>query len=623
MKKVNEIKKHCYFRYLIVVSIVIFSFLYFFVQELDLNKNTQHLASAAVTSTPPQGVAPIFYVMHDTLYSPPAGAGALGGWFWVTWKQIEGQAGAYNWDRIDSHLAQEANKSTTLKNGQVIKKPIAISIIILPNVRQSGVPDYVYKNITGSSDINVWKNSFSALPKLNNQVCTTDTCAGCECNCSPDLRPPWENAYFQERFKAMVKAFGDRYNNDSRINSVWIATGLYGENVTSGMGGCTKGPDCSYQNACRFNYSPSGIFGNWLIQKDIVGTYRSAFPTKPLFIINTAPTGRFELTARALQVSPPVGLKHNALEFDLPDQNGSDNDQWRTINYYWDEVERRGLEGLMGFEHFFAGAPPHTYWALLAGLARRMTLIDLPTGHLDVLAQMQKSAEANPNSSDYFPMWSFTEDHFGRNAVNTPSVWAVLRDTQYSTGEPGDWEFFLYRPENIPGQYLQRQSGQDKTVVVKNTELPAEAKAQIFGRGYFRRTDQATQNYYMYFHIDERWPALQTIGFDIEVTYLDKGTDAWSLKYGPATDQEIIIRKTNTNKFIRKKFELPNISFTKINTAGDNFRIDCRADGDETIHMVRVMPKSWQAPNWNFSGSPPLPPSDTTSPAAPTGITIQ
>lgn len=598
--------------------------------------------SAAQTKVrPPQGIAPLFHIMHDRpgYREQFAGdldrAGALGGWFWKTWKNIEPTQGRFDWNFFDQYLNSEGNKTTTLKNGQVVRKPIALSIALLADVRELGVPDWVYRGN---------KEAYKILPRYNNQPYTTF--AEHQGTCPPDYRPPWEDAFFHLRFEEMVKAFAAKYDNDDRVNSIWIMTGLYGETVTSTYNkvDCAVKAEDKFQ-LCYLDYNVPA-FSQWALSRDSQYTphegamkiYRKYFKNKPLFIINSGQAARYELTAEALTYSPPVGIKFNALEYDLPNQNTSQGDQWPSLTYYWREADQKNLEGMLGYEHFFPANPTGTYWALLTGLSRRMTLIDLPIDEgpnskfLVTIAQMQKAAEqatiTRENSGDYFPLWKFTEDHLGRNWRNTPSVWIVLRETEYrlpkytskyTRGEPGDYEFFLHRPENIEGQEVLQDRPQAKTVAVSTKDLAEAARSQIIGRGgsaYVRRTDQANRNFYMYFRVDARWPAVETAGFDIEITYLDTGRDTFSLKYGPSAGQEIVVPKKGTNKFIRETFSLTDLSLKHtINEWGDQFRIDCRADGDEYIHMVRVIPKHWQAPLWNFGGDPP--------PSAPTGFQIQ
>jgi len=586
----------------------------------------------------PQGVPPIVYMMFSNpSFQPtePAYSGALGGLLHFSWKQLEEAPGSYNWTPIYDALNNEKNITTRLRNGQVIKKPIGITILILPNVRERGIPDYIYQHITGSNDEGVWRNTFPAYPAKDGVRCTSQTCQNCLCNCTPDIRPPWEERYFRERYNALVAAFGREFNGNPDINFVLISPGLYGENVTTGAGGgCQKpatpppsGPthDCGWASECRFDYD-AARFGNWLVQEDILGKYRQAFPTKPLIVVNSAPTARLELTQRALQLSPPIGIKYNGVDYDFPEDNCYPNDRWRVISYYWNQVDIQGLEGILGGEHAYPQSSSGTYWALLSALSRRMTFIDLSTSrsggnpsHIDRLSIMEKEAMTIPktreNSADYFPMWSFIEDHFGRNVTNTPSVWIVLRDTQYACGEPGDWEFFLYRPEDIPGQVLRYNVGQDRTAVVVTSQLPDVAKNSLVGRSgtsRVRRTDQASGNYYMYFKVDEKWPATNTTGFKIEITYLDKGNDSFKLEFKQGgVLQSISVRKQNTNKFIREEFSLPNFSLKEyLPSSKENFRINCLNDGDEYIHMVRVIPLNWQAPLWDFSGAntTPTPP---------------
>jgi hypothetical protein len=608
-----------------------------------------HPAAAQQTVKPPQGVAPVFYIMADRSgyqeqYAKDLeGAGAMGGWYWRTWAQFEQQKGQYNFSSFDAYLNAEGDKKVRLKNGQVIRKPIALSIILLPGTRVSGVPDWAYGASGKDRKVEIY-------PQYNGVRC--DQYPEYRGECKSDYRPPWERGEFQSGFDAMVKAFAEKYDNDPRVNSIWIATGLYGETVTTTENevGCSVKVGEEWKN-CQLNYD-AGFFGSWLMSRaseysshdGVLRTYRKYFKNKPLFIINSGEASRAELTDEALTHRPPIGIKFNALEYDLPHENVNSNAKYPCLTRYWKEADRLGLEGMLGYEHAFPENEWGSYWALLTGLSRRMTLIDLPIfekekqKHLIVIARMQKAFEqaqiTRENSADHFPLWRFAEDHLGRNVTDTPSVWIVLRDSHYKAapgasryapnGQPGDYEFFLYRSEKIDGQKLLEDRPQGKTVVVPTSDLPRVAQSSIIGRmahidpthkTYVRRTDQAHENYYMYFKVDERWPAVNTTGFDIEIAYLDMGRDAFSLKYGPGAGQEIVVQKKGTNKFVRETFRLPDLSLKQaINEWGDQFRIDCRNDGDEHIHMIRVIPRNWQAPFWDFGGDPP--------PSAPTGLEI-
>lgn len=594
----------------------------------------------AAKVTPPQGVAPIFYIMNDRTgllesykSSSPESidrAGALGSWVNFSWKSIEPSRGNYSWSVIENYLDSESNKVTTLKNGQQIKKPIAVSIILLGNVGHQGgdLPDYVFEGK---------KESFKIYGTDSNGK-------KCDASCGTDIRPPWETGSFKTGFEDMVKAFAEKYDNDPRINSIWIASGLYGETVieTGNNVGC----------GCKFNYSGGGNYGNWLSDNrsewrpndiGVINIYRKYFKKKPLFIINSAPTGRSETSNDAIRQDPPVGIKYNALLHDGPHLNTDPNSQWPQSVKYWLQADKDGKQGMSGFEHAYAANLPDTYWSMLTAISRRTTLIDLPISmaqnskFFEMINLMQKSYEnaessgviTRETSADFFPMWSFMEDHFGRNVTNTPDLWITLRDTEFKTyqppwgnrlGEPGDYEYFLYRPENFDDDYpydsgfgkgqVRPQDNVDrpqaKTISQKVKDLPTSSSTQFIrwdGRSFIRRTDQKTDNRYMYFQADNRWPAAnqETSGFDIEITFYDLGTDTFSLKYSNGTIQTITKTKQDTKKFVKETFSVPSGIFkTSVNGFGDHFAIDCNLDGDEYIHMIRVIPKTWKAPCWDF-----------------------
>lgn len=621
----------------------------------------------AVSSvTPPQGIAPILYVMNDrprwgnAWENDLTGAGALGGWFNLDWKSIEQTQGQYSFNYIENYLNSESNKITTLKNGQKIKKPIAISVMVYPSVISqaslSAIPDYAFAN------------GVPIKPRYQGRECASyEITTG---NCSETLLiPPWNSNTFIQGYDNMLQALGEKYDRDPRINSIWITSAIYGENKLEWPSSCQvkNNPADSY-HYCTFDLSNSGAFFYWYIDTSsqyntgIIKKYRQFFPTKPLLVINTAPTARREATIDALSVSPPIGIKHNALQSDLPNANSDPNAPWVTILDYWKEINRKGQTGLLGYEHFFAHNYYDSYWAILTAISRHTTLMDLPLNefnkvsgqyeprHLVTFANMQKQYETalalnqinRNNSADYFPIWEFTENHFGRNVSNTPDVWIVLRDTAHKDtflygriGEPGDYEYYLYRPEadlnyiaGVGKTFGYGGNGQArdidnvnrpqaKTLIVPAAQLPAPARSQMIGAiNFFRRTNQSSQDRYMYFQIDPGWPALLTTGFNIEITYLDTGNDKLKFQYGPNASQEISINKQNTGKFIREIIELPNHQFNsenKINQFGDSFRLDCNMDGDETIHMIRIIPRTWQAPLWDFG---PLAVDGTPTPPA-------
>ena len=133
---------------------------------------------------------------------------------------------------------------------------------------------------------------------------------------------------------------------------------------------------------------------------------------------------------------------------------------------------------------------------------------------------------------------------------------------------------------------------------VYNSQLPKVREAQ-----FIRRTDQATNNPYMWFEIDDQYAYnIQGLSTDITVTYWDRGTDKFRLQYdsfsGPkyATPQggsNPWVQKTNSGQFRQVVFRLNDARFTNSLPEGIDFKLDSRNengvnDGDEWIHLVDV-----------------------------------
>lgn len=415
----------------------------------------------------------------------------------------------------------------------------------------------------------------------------------------------------------MVAEFGKKYDGDPRVNWIGISTGAYGEAIE------TMYNNRQYNsNSCpRFEVG-SGLV-NWavgnprsdeLYRRGVIHIFRQAFKKTPLFIINTGYRARMDLARRALQVSPHVGIRMLSWHPDLPEENLLDS-HVNTFKWYW---ENCGSDCLTGWEHFYASNRPQTYWAILFALSHGTTFVDFSQDHVRALAEVENCGFYQQDSSDCYPLWEMTEGHLGRNVYSVPDVFIVLRDTFYQVddgrkGETGNWE-----------RYLSLIDGNEfPSVSCRSLSLPFNQvnPNRIYGcwdsydRKVARRTDQAVGRNYMQFVVDNRWPAKQTSGFDIEVTYIDFGNDSFALEYKDTVGglRREVVQKNNTSKFIRKRFILTDLSLNKPIGSTDNLRINSNGDGDEYIHLVRVIPKNWLAPVWNFSGQPYLSPTPTVT----------
>jgi hypothetical protein len=131
---------------------------------------------------------------------------------------------------------------------------------------------------------------------------------------------------------------------------------------------------------------------------------------------------------------------------------------------------------------------------------------------------------------------------------------------------------------------------------VYNSQLPKVREGQ-----FIRRTDQATDNPFMWFDIDDRY-AYNGTGYtaDIIVTYWDRGTDKFLLQYDsfsgpkyaiPQGGSNPWVQKTGTNQFRQVVFRVTDARFGNGLPEGIDFKLDSRdeagvEDGDEWIHLV-------------------------------------
>jgi hypothetical protein len=203
-----------------------------------------------------------------------------------------------------------------------------------------------------------------------------------------------------------------------------------------------------------------------------------------------------------------------------------------------------------------------------------------------------------------FPLWDFINAHLGRDATTTPDVWILLRETYHpasryqgwSSGEYGDWGFFLTRPEGIPG---------NRTVPITediSQVLPAPARQHIYGYHSTRRTDQASGNRYMSFDVDNRYPywgeqplaAGGDVGYRVEVVLLNQGQDEVALEYRDYHGDWVttVVAKGPdlgpVDDWVTVEWTLIDAYFADKLPGATDFRLDCRDDGDEIVHRIIV-----------------------------------
>ena len=561
---------------------------------------------------------PIIYNMNDyanrdwaNLHPEYGPMGAWANWGWLAVHQGPGQ---FNWDPIERYLALSKNHQVTLRDGTVISKPIAISIQVFPDAGFDNTPEWIYRHIPGSPTYN---------GRLVGQIVDPDGPGGC-----PGLAAPnWGHPTWQQYFDEMVRAFGAKYNNDPRIDSVWIASGMYGETIIE-----------KNFYGCNYNFGVAP-FGQW-VKYRVMDVYREAFPTKPLYLINTG-GGCLRRDTAEIAYSFPVriGLKHNSLTYDMRDEfSRLGCGKIETMMPYSTSIP-------IGFEHAFGANPWQVYWATLNGLTHHADLFDFPYHPtewdiLDVLAQLK-------NLLHGYDHWEFIDRYLGRTLNNTPGVWIVFRDTQWQRyyglisggtcikqerwgwgNEGRDWGFWIHRQDIPGGQALplcqvppNREPSECETefpnIYTRYQELPAALRSnppaeakwwnddrtikpeiidKIYGYYSSRRTNEPTDPY-IFLKIDNGWPhwgALPqsepggTAVYTLTVIYLDQGYDTWTLSYTDyqGNQRDEIVHKTNTQKWQARVWRLTDMYLLRGLLHNSDIILNSNGDGNDYFHML-------------------------------------
>jgi hypothetical protein len=536
------------------------------------------------------------YDNHDFRNEEP-GYGPLGAWMWWTWEQIHIGPNEYDWSLIDDYLAKAAQYSIVLRSGEVIPKPVALSIEIYPDIGQDTTPQWVYQRFIPNA------------PQINGKYVGYSVDPDGSGSCPAIGAPRWGDRVWEKQLEDFVKALGERYNNDPRVNSVWVCTGLYGEFISS-FWSCGR----------TYDFSASGAFVQWALR--LMDTYRKAFPTKPLYVLNSGGgCDRTLATDRARSYTPKMGVKHNTLNYDLPNEYGK---QSQTGCGLMESINPYSTTMPIAFEHFFAANPHQTYWATLNGLAHHADLFDFPyySNKWTILDQIA----ALRNLLHGYGQWEFIDRYLGKSIETTPGVWIMFRDTQYpvdmkewngSTCVPNlwgygednrDWNYWLSRI-NAPGgrtteiiRPLSVNIGHPQCYEQANarfeSELPASLQNDIYGYYASRRTSEETGDPYFYLGVDKGWPSWGqkpladggTAVYNVTVIYADLGTDSWGMTYTAydGTQRTLTVAKTNTQTWKSQTWRLTDMYLNGGLSQGDDLRLDSRGDGNDYFHMVHL-----------------------------------
>lgn len=492
---------------------------------LILPTNTQAYKMQVLTN--PEAQPPGNYVFLDHYNYDKDKYHLVGGHQVWQWFKIETAANTYNWSPIDTFIANEAAKGK--------RAAIAINPYDGECCGGSGVPAHLKQKYPSI----VLKCSGTEIPRY------------------------WDAAY-KDNWSKLVKAFGARYNKDSRVAWVEISVGMFGETTPAE----DKHDEC---------LQAAGLTSEMWVAHDkwSVDQYKSAFPTKQLFL-QYAPRylKRTEVKeASDYAASKGIGLKHNGLK---PDAGGDAYITDPTLSIYqsgqYDPLAAWGDKVAVAFEGSEVDESmkgrTNTMWGIYNGLDKKADFLNL---------SYQLVSQTDRND-----LLEYSEKYLGKTTENTPGVWTALRETEFDWfPDYGNYEFYLYQNDAAPG---------GKTVPLWNVGTAAEGR-------YTRRTDQATGNHSMYFDIDDQYAYGGSSKATVTVTYYDQGADYFELRYDGTTGTDLVagrIKKGNTKTWKDAVFNITAARFGNGmpgggSRMGSDLRIYAAGDGDEIIHMVDVV----------------------------------
>jgi len=496
--------------------------------------------------------------------------GPFGSIYYQTWNRLDMTA-------LQNYIDKASEMKVTLPDGQEISKPV-IHGFYFYDVNGDLTPNSVRDRIGGSYELKP---------------------DGCELRKSPK----YCDSVWQEEFKKSVTELGRNF--DGKVAAELISFGYDGEAVDqkNNIGSCDY--EKEGHKLCSENEFQQ------LLGK-VMKWYRDAFPNTTLYLQGkpSAPDNTYG-----------IGYKTNGWVPELSAWTYSNiahgDGESRVWNLY--PSLPRAFESRYG-SFFTGGARDYndgifagTYRMLLDMMAHKPDFIDLHSDHW--LAFLRLPSTFN------FDLSTFVNAQMGKSVETTPFVWTVPRELQKSVKKEewsgqlsylyGDYNFYLYRRENIPG---------NKTFPVRENELPETAKKQPFSNpadsnthadmtnrpetpsSSARRTDQASGNKFMSFDIDNGWQyagidttdaQYRDVEYKISLIYLDKGSDKFSVEY---KDQSGALKKdtvTKTNSNTWKKYEkiVKDAYFNDTLDGMTDIRINSEDGGDETIHMLQIWGK--------------------------------
>ncbi len=562
---------------------------------------TQTPAPVLAPTAPEVGFPSIFYIMYEwrnrDFRTEHPEYGPIGAHIEFTWEDVNPAPGVYDWSQYDRFLAKAREMTVELPSGQVISKPVQLTLMFYgagPTARlRDFTPEWVYKRAEREAEVEGRRTGYVLRPK----------------GCPARGAPAYDDPAWRAAFADVVRAFGERYDKDPQVVGIWIATGVDDETqATKLIGQCDYPAELAKEVTCE-------EYMDFI--HETLQLYAEAFPHKPLWV-QAAPgacsphgEGAWRTRKQIMEwaASLGIGYKNNGLEPDKENAVGYGNSAgweamdiadrlWRQVPIAFEPARREVADGV-----------EYAYWMIHNALAHHADFIDIFYTWLDELEQVPELFEYVPRS-------------LGVDERTATDVWIVFRDAEYPAvqftqtgigGEPGDWEFFLYRRE-----------GQDsQTVHLRKKDLPKAAWDQPYSR-HARRTDQAQGSTRIPLDVDDQWWASGAANrrpYLVRVWYLDQGTDRWAFEYTnvSGTVRSLEVQKTGSDRWRVAEWILMDMALINGFPGGGDVQLNGLGDGDDIFHkvLIRALPTSEELLAPPHSPDPPTAtntPSPTASP---------
>jgi len=541
-----------------------------------------HTPSPSLTATPPSGGRyPGVYMAYDYTGHDPEEMGTVGSLAAFHWAQVEVAEGQYTWGVIDHWL--EMLDRCGLK-GAFFITPFEGGC----NGARA-LPPYLRQDSAAT-----WRRPLPTRCRDSGE------------NVKILLR--YTSARYEERYAALIQRLGQRYAGDPRVAFIAIGVGLYGETWPA-----QDKEDLVWYREHGLDSASWVAFVN-----QVTDWYARAFQAsggslrKPLLLqagaVAFAGWERPQMSQHALRQG--IGVSVNAMHPDGERVLFGEDPSCALCGWYdfplrhWREVPT-AWEGY----YFMTCRPETLWWAITNALSKHPTYLRLARDLFFDTEGRQRQ--------DFVDIIRWGAQYLGVDEGTAPSAWVAMRehrDPWYpydgcieslgpTHGHPqwGNYSLFLYQRDELPGGRTVPETNDARVQRLGQNARPYNPDLPPGTEGWVtRRTDYRTGNRYIFLDVDDGFAYGEVTSLQVQVTYWDRGRDAWRLVYRDASGQErsaatasgeTVVHKTDTRQWRTVTFSLLDASLRNglpDGPGGADFALDSLDDGDEWVHFVEV-----------------------------------